>query len=83
MPVGPMTRALVVRPDLWPTAVRAGLSLAPRGWWRRRPFLPIPDSRWLEFRMATAYGTPGPDEASPFEGDDLITWLEWRREWPG
>ncbi len=33
--------------------------------------------------MATAYGTPGPDEDPPFDGEDLITWLEWRREWPG
>ncbi len=72
------------RPDLWATAVRAGLSMAPTGWWHRPPFLPLPDRRWLRFRLETAYGGDGrfgPD--SPFDVEDLITWLEWRKAWPG
>ncbi len=84
LPVAAIASALVRRPDLWATALRAGLSLAPTGWWRRPPFLPLPDGRWLRFRLATAYGGDGrfgPD--SPFDVDDLITWLEWRKAWPG
>ncbi len=76
--------ALIRRPDLWSTSLRAGLSLAPSGWWRRAPYLPLPDSEWLRFRMSTAYGGDGRlSRDSAFEADDLITWLEWRKSWPG
>ena len=68
--------ALARRPTLWPIAVRSAVELVPRGWWRRRPFLPIPDRRWLRFRMVTAYGGDGGGGPQP---DDVITWLEWRR----
>jgi hypothetical protein len=73
-------RALATRPDLWTTAARAARDLAPRGWWRRAPFLPLPDRRWLAFRTVTAYGGDG---SAPLAGSDLVTWLEWRKEWPG
>ena len=64
------------RPKLWPVAVSSAVALVPRGWWRRRPFLPLPDRRWLRFRMETAYGGDGTRSPDP---DDVITWLEWRR----
>ena len=83
LPAAAVARALVARPDLWTTAASAALSLAGRGWWRRPPFLPLPDPAWLRFRLATAYGGDGvigPD--SPFAVGDLITWLEWRKDWP-
>ncbi len=84
LPVLTVGRALVARPDLWATAITAGLSLAPNGWWRRRPFLPLPDRDWLRFRLVTAYGGDGRlDDESPFRPEDLITWLEWRKHWPG
>lgn len=84
LPLGPVAAALARRPDLWSTAVRSALSLAPNGWWRRAPFLPVPDPEWLRFRMATAYGGTGRvDSDSPFDTDDLITWLEWRKDWQG
>lgn len=72
--------AVAGRPRLWSTALRAGASLARRGWWRRAPFLPVPDRRWLRFRLETAYGGDG--TAVPTV-DDVITWLEWRRRFPG
>jgi len=61
------------RPRLWSAALRQGRALAPAGWWRRRPFLPLPDRRWLRFRMTTAYGDPD----APVDVEDLLTWLAW------
>jgi hypothetical protein len=63
--------AVVVRPWLWSSALR----LAPRGWWRRRPFLPMPDRDYLRFRLVTQYGDP---EHVP-DPDDVVAWLQWCR----
>lgn len=68
------------RPDLWPVALRSLRDLARPGWWRHPPFLPLPDRDWLGFRLETAYGGDG---TGPMTGDDLVTWLEWRRSWSG
>ena len=66
---------LLPRPWLWSTAVRQAARFAPDGWWRRAPFLPVPDRALLEFRGTTQYGDP--DRAA--DGDDLVAWLEWCR----
>jgi hypothetical protein len=71
--------ALVRRPDLWPAAVRVALRLAPTGWWRRSPYLPLPSPDYLRFRMVTAYGGDG---TRPPEPADLVAYLEWCRAWP-
>ena len=63
--------AVVRRPWLWGVALR----LAPRGWWRRSPHLPVPDPAYLRFRMVTMYG----DATHAPETDDLVTYLEWCR----
>ncbi len=86
--VGPgrdAVRAVLRRVDLWPTAVRQSLRLAPRGWWRRVPFLPLPARDYLHFRMVTAYGDDGDPALAPGAdpGADLVTYLEWCRSWPG
>jgi hypothetical protein len=75
----PATAAVLRRPGLWGAAVVALLRLVPRGWWRRPPFLPLPDRRWLRFRLTTAYGDPD----RPIDPDDLIAWLRWSRRFPG
>lgn len=67
--------ALVRRPSLWPTAVGQAARLARPGWWRRPPFLPLPDREYVRFRMETQYGTTG----SP-RPEDLVTYLEWCRD---
>ena len=73
-------RVLAVRPWLWPTALRQLRNFAPDGWWRRAPFLPIPDRALLEFRGTTQYGDPN----HAADADDLLAWLEWcRRGAPG
>lgn len=53
---------LIVRPGDSLVVARAGWRLRRGGWWRRAPFLPLPDRRYWAFRMATAYGSA---DASP------------------
>ena len=66
---------VALRPWLWPTALRQVLRLAPMGWWRRWPPVPVPDPAYLRFRFQTQYGDPDhrPDPA------DVVSWLEWCR----
>ena len=49
---------------LWATALRQGVRMCPPGWWRRPPFLPLPDREYLRFRLETQYGSGGPDDPS-------------------
>ena len=69
--------AVVCRPDLWFTAVRQARRTAAPGWWKRRPFLPVPSGDYLRFRLQTQYGDP---EATPAP-EDTIAYLEWCRAW--
>lgn len=48
--------------------------MAPLGWWRRPPYLPLPDRAYLRFRLETQYGEGG----APRPGD-LVTYLDWCR----
>ncbi len=67
--------AVVVRPWLWGTAVVQAFRLARRGWWRRPPFLPLPDRDYLRFRLETQYGDPD----HRVEPEDLLAYLRWCR----
>ena len=69
--------SLVRRPSLWLTALVQMFRLAPNGWWRRAPFLPVPDERYLQFRMETQYG----DAMHSTEPRDLVTYLAWCRSY--
>lgn len=64
---------VLARPRLWGPALAQARLLVPNRWWASAPFLPLPDRRWLAFRMTTAYGSPG----LQVDADDLATWLEW------
>jgi hypothetical protein len=66
--------AVSMRPRLWFTAVRQLLRAVPDGWWKRAPFLPLPDPSYLRFRLETAYGT----NAAPVVAD-VVRYLEWCR----
>lgn len=68
--------AVAARPDLWPTAVGAVFAFARRNWWKRAPFLPIPDPRVMEWRVTTAYGHADMTLAD----EDLLSYLRWRRQ---
>lgn len=70
--------AVLVRPALWSTAVRQIFVLAVDGWYRRAPYLPLPDREYFRFRMETAYG----DRDHEPEPRDLLTYLHWCRAWP-
>lgn len=67
--------AVLARPWLWPTAARQAVALAPSGWWRRRPHLPLPDPAYLAFRLETMYG----DRARPPTPQDVVGYLRWCR----
>lgn len=81
--IGRLAIAIAKRPHLWVAALSASRSLARKNWWLMPPFLPVPDPDWLSFRLVTAYGT---DESSsdPIVRNqrvaDVLTWLEWRRQ---
>jgi hypothetical protein len=70
--------AVLRRPALWPTAVRQLRRAAARGWWRRPPFLPLPSSDYVRFRLLTQYGD---GDAIP-SADDVVRYLEWCRDFP-
>jgi len=85
-----ITRAVIRRPDLWSVALRQVMRLARPQWWRTRPYLPLPPTDYLHFRLVTAYGGDGgvPESALaggssdlPSVGDDVVAYLQWCREW--
>jgi hypothetical protein len=63
-------------PGLWSTAARQAVRMAPNGWWRRPPFLPVPAADYLAFRLQTMYGGPGDTSPAPA---DVVRWLEWAK----
>jgi hypothetical protein len=74
----PAVVAVLRHPSLWAVAITQVFRLAVPGWWRRPPFLPLPDPAYLRFRMSTAYGDPN---RAP-EPEDVVTYLHWCRSWP-
>lgn len=70
----PMVIAVLRRPSLWGTAVGQARRLAPRRWWARPPFLPLPDRAYLRFRLETQYGGAGDRRA---DAHDVVAWLAW------
>ncbi len=75
VPAWAVAKTVAGRPSIWGEALRSLPALARRGWWRKPPFLPLPDPEYLAWRIATAYG----DSAGPIEPHDVVAFLEWRR----
>lgn len=71
-----LTIRALLSPRLALDLVRTGWAFRRRGWYRRPPFVPLPDRRYLRWRMYTAYGDP---EAVP-PAVDVIRFARWRRE---
>ncbi|HEX2449645.1 MAG TPA: hypothetical protein VHJ69_00810 [Gemmatimonadales bacterium] len=59
--------------------LRAVWAFRRREWWRRAPFLPLPDRDYLRWRMYTAYA----DEDAVPPADDVVRFARWRRETMG
>ena len=68
-----VARAVGANPGLWGTAIAQVARMAPRGWWRRAPFLPLPSGAYLEFRLVTQYG----DRDHPPTPADVVNYLTW------
>lgn len=60
-------------PRLAGSLVRVGWRFRARGWWRRFPFLPIPERDYVRWRMYTAYGDA--DAIPP--ADDVARYARW------
>ena len=71
-------RALV-NPRLAVDLLRTGWAFRRRDWWKRAPFLPVPDRTYLRWRMYTAYA----DENAVPPLDDVVRFARWRRETMG
>ena len=69
--------ALVVRGLVHPATGVALLRVAwrfrERNWWRRFPFLPLPATSYVQWRMHTAYG----DHHAIPPVDDVIRYARW------
>jgi hypothetical protein len=71
---GALALGVVLRhPSLWRTGVRQLFALAPRGWWRQWPPLPLPDREYYRWRLQTQYGDPDHEPAP----SDLVAYLKW------
>ena len=46
-----------------------------RRWWRRAPFLPLPDMTYVRWRLHTAYG----DATALAPVEDVIRYARWAR----
>ncbi len=69
--------AVLRRPGLWGTAIRQARRTSAPGWWKRRPFLPVPSGDYLRFRLLTQYG----DDAHAWDSGDVVRYLAWCKSW--
>jgi hypothetical protein len=60
-------------PPLAAALLRVAWRFRRRRWFRRAPFLPLPDRDYLRWRMLTAYGDP--DIVPP--ADDVARYARW------
>jgi hypothetical protein len=65
--------AVVGTPSLWRTALRQWRRTTPARWWRRRPFLPMPPTEYVQFRLVTQYGAVDQQIAAA----DVLNYLAW------
>ncbi len=68
--------AVLRRPSLWPIAVGQSWRMRRARWWRRSPYLPLPERRYLRFRMVTQYG----DADHAPDASDVVSYLTWCRD---
>ena len=62
-----------VRPWLAVDLLRVAWRFRARHWWRKAPFLPLPEREYLRWRMHTAYG----DHDAVPPADDVVRYARW------
>jgi len=62
-----------VNPKTAIALVRVGWRFRRRGWYARFPFLPLPATEYVRWRMYTAYG----DERAVPPAADVIRYARW------
>jgi hypothetical protein len=65
--------AVARHPSLWWVGLRQWHRTTPSGWWKHRPFLPVPGGEYLHFRLVTQYGSAD----APVAPDDVLNYLAW------
>ncbi len=70
--------AVLFHPSLWIPAVRQAIRFTPDGWWRRPPFLPLPDRSYWKFRVETVFGA-SPSPLHVIGAQRLVEYLLWCR----
>lgn len=65
-------------PQWVPSVIRAAWRLRQADWWRRRPWLPVPDPAYWEFRVHTAVGRDG-QALTPQEVVAVARWSNHQR----
>ena len=63
----------LVNPRTASALLRVGWRFRRRGWYARFPFLPLPATEYVRWRMYTAYG----DEHIVPPADDVIRYARW------
>jgi hypothetical protein len=66
---------MVAHPKDAAAIVTGAWALRRRGWWRRRPFLPLPGEAYWRFRITTALADP---DGVP-SVDDVVAAARWSR----
>jgi hypothetical protein len=74
-----LTGRAILNPQLALDLVRTAWAFRRREWWRKPPFLPLPDRVYLGWRMYTAYA----DENAVPPIEDVVRFVRWRRETMG
>ena len=60
-------------PRLAVALTRVAWRFRARGWWHRFPFLPLPERKYMKWRMYTAYG----DENAVPPAEDVARYAKW------
>lgn len=68
----------LVNPSVGLALARVGWRFRRRGWYRRFPFLPLPATEYVRWRMHTAYGR---DDAVP-PASDVVRYALWATRGP-
>ena len=68
----------IVHPPLALDLLRVAWRFRSRDWYRRPPFLPIPDRTYIAWRMHTAYG----DHRAVPPAHDIERYARWTRHTP-